>query len=119
MKRNRWGRIINITSIWSKTSLSKRASYSSSKFGLHGLTVAMSKELAKFSILINSVSPGIVDTELTKKNLKGQERKKLLELVPIKRLAKTDEVSSLIFWLTSNENTYLTGENISIDGGFQ
>ncbi len=119
MKKNKWGRIINIASIWSKTSITERISYSSSKFGLHGMTLGLAKELGEYSILVNSVSPGFVNTQLTKKNLKGKEKIKLINQVPLKRLAEVDEITNLIFWLASMENTYLTGENISIDGGFQ
>lgn len=118
MKKNSYGRIINLGSIFSVISKSKRASYSSSKFGIIGLTKASALDLAEKNILVNSVSPGFVNTELTKTILKAKEMKKLKSEVPLKRLATPDEISNLILFLSSDLNTYLTGQNIVIDGGY-
>ena len=118
MKKNSYGRIINLGSIFSVISKSKRASYSSSKFGIIGLTKASALDLAEKNILVNSVSPGFVNTELTKTILKAKEMKKLKSEVPLKRLASPYEISNLILFLSSDLNTYLTGQNIIIDGGY-
>jgi 3-oxoacyl-[acyl-carrier protein] reductase len=113
-----WGRIVSISSVWGKISKQGRASYSASKFGIDGLTLAMANEHAQNGILCNSVAPGFIDTEMTWKNLGEDGVKKMLENVPIKRLAKVDEVAKLIYMLGSEENTYISGQNIAIDGGF-
>jgi len=118
MIKNQYGRIVNISSIFGKLSKPKRSLYSMSKFGIHGLTVALAAELSDKNILTNTVSPGFVNTDLTKKILSAKEMKSLAELVPIKRFAETDEIVKLVMFLCSNENTYLSGQNIMIDGGF-
>jgi len=89
-----------------------------SKFGIHGLTVALSAELSDKNILTNTVSPGFVNTDLTKKILSLEEINSLAEAVPIKRFAETEEIAKLVMFLSSNDNTYISGQNIMIDGGF-
>lgn len=118
MIKNGWGRIVNLSSVWGKISKEGRASYSASKFAIDGMTVAMANEFASQGILCNSVSPGFIDTEMTWKNLKVSGVEKILQSVPIGRLAKVEEVARLIYFLGTNENTYISGQNISIDGGF-
>lgn len=118
MKRKKWGRIVNITSIFGNVSKELRAPYSASKFGLDGMTVALSAELSEFGILANSVGPGVIDTELTQKILGKNGIKKLVNGIPMKRLGKPEEIAKFVYWLSSEENTYLTGQNIMIDGGF-
>jgi NAD(P)-dependent dehydrogenase (short-subunit alcohol dehydrogenase family) len=118
MKACQWGRIVNITSIFGNISKEYRASYSSSKFGLDGMTAALSAEVSEFGILANSVGPGFIDTDLTR-NVLGQEGIKILEKrIPMKRLGQANEIASLVSWLASEDNTYLTGQNLIIDGGF-
>ena len=118
MKKQRWGRIVNIASIWSQKSKEHRASYSASKFGLDGMTLAMSAELSRFGILVNCVSPGFTKTNLTERILGVKEMNKIAKLIPVGRLGETDEIAKLVDWLVSDSNTYLTGQNIMIDGGF-
>ena len=118
MKKNNYGKIINISSIWGKKSKEQRSLYSITKHGIHGLTVSSSIELAKYNILINSISPGFIDTKLTRKNLSKLEISKIIKTIPIKRMAKTKEVSPIILFLSSKTNTYITGQNIFVDGGF-
>ena len=118
MVKEQWGRIINISSVWGKISKEGRASYSASKFGIDGLTVAMANEFASKGILCNSVAPGFIDTEMTWTNLGSAGVEKMLENVPIKRLAKVGEVANLVYMLGSDLNTYISGQNIAIDGGF-
>jgi NAD(P)-dependent dehydrogenase (short-subunit alcohol dehydrogenase family) len=113
-----WGRIVNISSVWGKISKQGRASYSVSKFGIDGLTLAMANEFASQGILCNCVAPGFIDTEMTWNNLGVEGVNKMLETVPIKRLAKVEEVADLVFMLGSENNTYISGQNIAIDGGF-
>ena len=118
MKNKRWGRVVNIASIFSQISKAHRASYSTSKFGLDGLTTALAVEVAEFGILANCVSPGFIDTELTQKILGEATINKLKQEIPMKRLGQAYEIAELVTFLCSEKNTYLTGQNIVIDGGF-
>ncbi len=118
MIRNKSGKIINISSIFGVISKKKRASYSTSKAGLIGLTKAMALDLASYNILVNSISPGFVSTELTKRILKKNEKNELRKNVPLSRFAECSEIVNLVLYLSSKYNTYLTGQNIVIDGGY-
>lgn len=118
MKKNKYGRIVNISSIFGVISKAKRSIYSVSKFGIRGLTVSSALDLAPYNILVNSVSPGFVLTELTRNILGEKEMKKLSRQVPLGRFAEPAEISKTILFLASKHNTYITGQNIVIDGGF-
>jgi NAD(P)-dependent dehydrogenase (short-subunit alcohol dehydrogenase family) len=118
MEREQWGRIVNITSIFGNISKEYRASYSSSKFGLDGMTVALAAELSEKGILANSVAPGFIDTDLTREVWGEDGLTNLKETIPIKRLGQVREIASYVSWLVSKENTYITGQNLLIDGGF-
>ncbi len=118
MIRNGYGRIVNIASIFSAISKERRAVYSATKFGLHGLTVGSSNDLARYNILVNTLSPGFVMTDLTRKNLSEIERTQLADQVPIKRLAEVQDISNVAIFLLSDLNRYMTGQNIIVDGGF-
>ncbi len=118
MKKNKYGRIVNISSIFGVISKAKRSIYSVSKFGIRGLTVSSALDLAPYNILVNTVSPGFVLTELTKNILSEKEMKKLSRQVPLGRFAEPAEISKTILFLASKHNTYITGQNIVVDGGF-
>jgi 3-oxoacyl-[acyl-carrier protein] reductase len=118
MKRRGWGRIVNISSIWGQISKAQRGSYSASKFAIDGLTLALAAEHSGDGILANCVSPGFVNTELTRAVLSDADRKTLAAQVPARRFAEPDEIARLVAWLASSENTYVTGQNIAADGGF-
>lgn len=118
MKKNRYGRIVNISSIFGIISKSKRSIYSASKFGIQGVTVAVSNELAKYNVLANTVSPGFVLTDLTRRILSKKEIRDLNKHIPLGRFAMPDEISRIILFLSSSLNTYLTGQNIVVDGGY-
>lgn len=118
MKARGWGRIVNIASIWGKISKAQRASYSASKFALDGMTAALAAEVARFGILANCISPGFINTELTRKVLGDDGIKAQVAAVPINRLGEPEEVAAFVAWLVSDENTYISGQNIAIDGGF-
>ncbi len=118
MRRRRFGRIVNVTSIWSVVSKSGRAAYSASKCGLLGLSRALALEVAADNVLVNCVAPGVVDTELTRRVLGETGIKELLERIPIRRLAKPEEIARCVSFLASDANSYITGQNIVIDGGF-
>jgi 3-oxoacyl-[acyl-carrier protein] reductase len=118
MRERGWGRIVNVSSIWGKISREHRASYSAAKFAIDGLTLAIALEYARYGILANCVAPGFTDTELTRKILSGAQIAELVLNVPAGRLARVEEIARSVVWLAGPENTYLTGQNIAIDGGF-
>jgi NAD(P)-dependent dehydrogenase (short-subunit alcohol dehydrogenase family) len=118
MLKTGWGRIVNISSIWGKISREGRASYSASKFAIDGLTASLSAEHAAAGVLSNCVAPGFVDTELTRSVLGEEGIKKVIAGVPARRLGKPEEIARLVLWLSSDENTFVTGQNIAVDGGF-
>mgnify|MGYP005635053413 FL=1 len=118
MEKQGWGRIVNLTSIFGNITKEYRASYSSSKFGLDGMTAALAAEVSEKGILANSVGPGFIDTELTRGVLGKDGIDKIQKNIPMKRLGHVDEIASLVSWLVSEENTYISGQNLMIDGGF-
>ncbi len=117
MIKNQYGRIINMSSIFGEITKEKRVLYSITKFGINGLTKGSAIDLAKNQILVNSVSPGFVLTKLTKKIL-GKKINTLKNEIPLKRLASSKEISKIVLFLVSDQNTYLTGQNVIVDGGF-
>lgn len=118
MKKNHWGRIINISSIWGKISKVGRGSYSASKFAIDGMTAALAAEVAQFGILANCVAPGFIETDLTQRTLGVDGMREMAAQIPMKRLGKPEEIASLVAFMVSPENTYISGQNIVIDGGF-
>ncbi|OGC32353.1 short-chain dehydrogenase [candidate division WOR-1 bacterium RIFOXYB2_FULL_48_7] len=118
MKASKYGRIVNISSIWSVAAKSGRSVYSISKAGINALTRSLAVELAADNILINAVAPGFTDTELTRKNLSAAEIEQVKGQIPLRRLAQPQEIAELVAFLCSQNNTYITGQTILIDGGF-
>jgi len=118
MKQKKFGRIINISSIWGQKSREGRSIYSSSKAALDALTKSLALEFASYNVLINSVAPGYVDTELITKYNTDSELEKIKKTIPIQRFAKKIEISGLVKFLCSEENSYITGQIITIDGGY-
>ena len=117
MVKSGYGRIINIGSIWQKFTKQGRSSYSISKSALHALTKSVAVEYGKYGILCNTVSPGFIDTKLTRKNNTDDDIHDIIKSIPNGRLGKTDEVADLVYYL-SVENTFINGQNIFIDGGY-
>jgi NAD(P)-dependent dehydrogenase (short-subunit alcohol dehydrogenase family) len=118
MRQRGFGRIVNITSIFSIVSKERRASYSASKFGLDGMTAALAAEVAADGVLANCVSPGFVDTELTRRILGDDGMRELAARVPMRRFAQPHEIAALVAWLVGPDNSYVSGQNMVIDGGF-
>ena len=112
------GKIVNLSSIWSVVTKEHRSLYSTFKTGLLGLTRAMAIEWAKHNLLINAISPGFVKTDLTKKSLSLQQQQEMERKVPLGRFADPSEIAKAVLFLCSEKNTYITGQNIVIDGGF-
>ena len=117
LKENKISHIINISSMFGVISRGKQSLYTASKFGIIGLTKALALELAKYNILVNSISPGFSETDLTLRNT-PEKNAELAKDVPLARFAKPWEIAHLISFLISEKNTYITGENIVIDGGY-
>lgn len=113
-----YGKIVNISSIWSQLSKPGRGVYSSTKSAINGLTRAAAVELSVSNVLVNAVAPGFVDTDLTRKNNSPDQLKIIEGNIPAKRLAQTNEIAELVYFLVSEKNTYITGQTIFIDGGF-
>jgi len=118
MKKRGFGRIVNIASIWSEISKPGRSLYTTSKTGLVGLTRSLAVEHASSNILVNAVSPGFTRTELTEQSLSAYEIKTLTEQIPVQRFAEPNEIAQTVLFLCSDLNTYITGQNIVVDGGF-
>lgn len=118
MKKRNYGRIINIASIWAVVSKEGRSIYSATKNAMHGITNTLALELAPYNILVNTVCPGFTLTELTKKNNSEEQIKEISREIPMNRMAKPEEIANVIYFLGSEENTYITGQKICADGGF-
>ncbi|MFC4767265.1 SDR family NAD(P)-dependent oxidoreductase [Effusibacillus consociatus] len=118
MRRRNYGRIVNISSIWSSVSKPGRVVYSASKSGLNGLTRTLAVELAKYNILVNAVAPGFVNTELTRQNNSDSEIRSIAETIPVGRLADPAEIAEVVGFLCSDKNSYITGQILFVDGGY-
>lgn len=118
MVRKGWGRIVNIGSAYSFVSRPGRAGYAAAKSGLLGLTRTAALELGGSGVLANLVSPGFIETDMTRLNNTPDQLERLRLQVPVGRLGTPDEVAELVFFLGSEINTYINGAAIPIDGGF-
>lgn len=118
MKQKKYGRIVNIGSIWAVVSKGGRCVYSATKNGVHGVTNTLAVELAKDNILVNTVCPGFTLTELTEKNNTPEEIAAISAEIPMNRMAKPEEMAEVVYFLCSENNTYLTGQKITVDGGY-
>ena len=118
MAVKQYGRIIHVGSIWSVVTKSNRSLYSTMKTALIGMTRATAVEWAPQNILINSISPGFVARELTENSLSKDQQDEIIKQIPIQRFAQPKEIAETVSFLCSRKNTYLTGQNIVIDGGF-
>jgi len=113
MLRKRTGRIINIVSTSGQSGMPGQVNYSAAKAGLIGATKALAAEVAKRNILVNAVSPGFIETEMTK----DIPREKVLPLIPMRRFGTPLEVAAVVKFLCSDQASYITGQVISVNGG--
>lgn len=118
MKENKYGKIVNIGSIWAVVSREGRLVYSATKNALHGVTNTLALELGPYNILVNTVCPGYVLTELTRKNNTEEEIEIISSTLPLRRMAQPEEIANFVYFLASENNTFVTGQKIAIDGGF-
>lgn len=117
MKKNKWGRIINVSSIFGIVARGKQTMYTATKHGINGVTKALALELGHYNILINSVCPGFTNTDLVKRN--SPEKNALIAKdIPQGRFAEPKEIAELVSFLISDKNTYINGQSLVIDGGF-
>ena len=118
MQKNRYGRIIAISSSYSTITRAGRSSYSVSKAALEALIRSVGLENAQNNVLANSVVPGFIETPLTLKNNDKFQIEKILERIPMGHMGKPSDVAKLVWFLMSEQNTYITGQSIRVDGGF-
>ncbi len=116
MVSNKFGRIVNVSSVWAKYGASMETLYCASKTAIDGLTRALSAEYAQSGITVNSVLPGMIDTKMNA-NLSNEEILDFLQNVDANRVGKPYEVAKLIAYLCEESSGYVTGQTISIDGG--
>ncbi|MEC9206306.1 MAG: 3-oxoacyl-ACP reductase FabG [Pseudomonadota bacterium] len=116
MMKNRYGRIINIGSIVGLMGNAGQTNYASTKAALIGFTKSLAREVASRNITVNSVSPGFIDTDMTKK-MPEKHKEKLLESIPLARIGDPKELAAVINFLASDNSSYITGENINVNGG--
>ena len=116
MMKQRWGRIINISSIVAETGNPGQANYVASKAGLIGLTKSLAQEIASRNITVNAIAPGFIDTDMTA-GLSEQLKESMLAHIPLKRFGKPEDVAAAVKFLASEEAGYITGAVLNVNGG--
>lgn len=116
MMRERWGRIINISSVVAEAGNAGQANYVASKAGLIGLTKALAQEMASRNVTVNAVAPGFIDTDMTQA-LPDDIKDKMLGAIPLKRFGKPEDVAAAVRFLASEEAGYITGQVLNVNGG--
>lgn len=117
MVERSWGRIVNISSVNGQKGAFGQTNYSAAKAGMHGFTKALALELARKGITVNTISPGYIGTKMVTAIPKEVLDSKILPQIPMGRLGKPEEVAGLVAYLASEEAAFVTGANISINGG--
>ncbi len=116
MRKNRWGRIVNITSIVGIIGNAGQANYAASKAGMIGVTKSLAKEFASSGILVNAVAPGFIVTDMTAK-LSDKVKDAFLSMIPLKRFGEPEDIANVVAFLVSEDAAYITGQVISVNGG--
>jgi 3-oxoacyl-[acyl-carrier protein] reductase len=116
MMKQRWGRIVNITSVVGESGNAGQANYVASKAGLIGLTKALAQEMAARAITVNAVAPGFIDTDMTAV-LPDDLKQKLLAQIPLRRLGRSEDVAAAVKFLASDDAAYITGHVLNVNGG--
>ncbi len=116
MLKQRWGRIINITSVFGQMGQAGQANYASSKAGLIGLTMAISREVGSRSITCNAVAPGFIETAMTS-GLEDEFKQNAVKMIPLGRVGTPEDVANAVAFLASDEASYITGHVLNVNGG--
>jgi 3-oxoacyl-[acyl-carrier protein] reductase len=116
MMKERWGRIVNISSVVGESGNPGQANYVASKAGLIGLTKSLAQEIASRNITVNAVAPGFIETDMTAV-LTEDQRASMLASIPLKRLGQAEDVAAAVKFLASDEAGYITGHVLSVNGG--
>ena len=116
MLKQRWGRIINITSVFGQMGQAGQANYAASKAGLIGLTMAMAREVASRNITCNAVAPGFIETSMTAA-LSDEFKQNAVKSIPLGRVGSPEDVASAVCFLASEEASYITGHVLNVNGG--
>ncbi|NII06308.1 acetoacetyl-CoA reductase [Luteibacter anthropi] len=116
MRSRQWGRIVQISSINGQKGQYGQANYAAAKAGVHGFTISLAQENARFGITVNTVSPGYVGTDLVMA-VPEDIRAKIVAQIPVGRLGRPDEIAHAVAFLTSEESSWITGSNLAINGG--
>jgi 3-oxoacyl-[acyl-carrier protein] reductase len=116
MMKNRWGRIINISSVVGEMGNAGQSVYAASKAGLIGMTKSLAKELASRNILVNAITPGYIETDMTK-DITEEAKKLILGQIPLKRIGKPEDIANAALFLASCDADYITGHVLSVNGG--
>jgi 3-oxoacyl-[acyl-carrier protein] reductase len=116
MMRNRWGRIVNITSVVGQAGSAGQVNYAASKAGLIGMTKSVAQEMASRGVTVNAVAPGYIDTDMTK-DLPEQVKQSIMGAVPVGRMGTCEDIAAAVKFLVSDEASYITGHVLAVNGG--
>lgn len=116
MMRNRWGRIINLSSVVGQAGSAGQVNYSASKAGLIGLSKSLAQELGSRGITVNVVAPGYIATDMTK-DLPDERKQKILSAIPLERIGTPEDIASAVKFLAGDEASYITGQVLAVNGG--
>lgn len=117
MINRKWGRIINISSMWGVTGASCEVHYSAAKAALIGMTKALAKEVGPSGITVNAIAPGVINTDMNKA-ISEQDMQMLKEETPVCRIGEPSEVAEAVLYLAGDAASFITGETLNINGGF-
>jgi acetoacetyl-CoA reductase len=117
MVERKWGRVINVSSVNAQKGAFGQTNYSAAKAGMHGFTKALALEVAKQGVTVNTISPGYIGTKMVTAIPQEILDSKILPQIPVNRLGKPEEIAGLVAYLASDEAAFVTGANISINGG--